>query len=319
MKRVVVASIVVSAAACSGGEQANVGLSEPMQVSGGQFIAGPLPGMPPADGGAGANAGDAGVGGNVALDVTSVTFHGSFIPSGIPKSLGGLVGGDATSVGVRFADMGTGYWVVPVQGFDVNYPGQRDFGFEAAFNPADRPGVHSLLFVGIGGDGVAGQQYAQSFCIESRVPDNGHACEPTIAVPPVVFTLSWDTGFDVDLHVLMPDGEDVNPKTRFFVGDAGPVTPTTSKFDRDSWGNCVSDGWYREDLVFQSPPPSGTYLFYANPYAACGQPAAHFTLVIYEAGSDGNLHSTFSQSGELISSQVLGGPPGLFVTQKSFP
>jgi hypothetical protein len=313
--------VVVSAASCNG-EKANIALSEPLQVSGGQFISGALPGVPPEDGGGAAGeagAEDGGAGAESPLLVTSVTSHGSFIPSGIPKSLGGLVGGDAVAVGVRFADMGTGYWVVPTQGLDVNYPGQRDFAFTASFNPTDRPGNHSLLFVGIASDGSGGPQVAQTFCIESRVPDNGHACQSSVAVPSAVFTLTWDTGFDVDLHVITPDGQDVNPKTDILVGDAGALKPTSSRIDRDSWGNCAPDGWHEEDLVFQDPPASGTYFIYADPYAACGAPAVHFTLTIYQAGTDGDLHSTFSQSGELLASQVTGGQStGLFVYQTTF-
>jgi hypothetical protein len=333
MKRVVAAlAILASVVACSNGEQANIALNEPLQVSGGQFIPGALPGEAAIDGG-----GD----GGAALAMPAVTFvsyESPTILSGIQsKSLGGYVTEDAVAVGVRFADMGTGYWVVPVLGVDTQQPGERDFSLSASFNRNDPTGFHPLLFVGIAKDGTAGTQYSQSFCIESRVPDNGHACYPkTYSVPPVVFSLTWDTGFDLDLHVITPDGHDVNPKSDLVVGDGGGINTlaelsASNHIDRDSWGNCAPDGWFEEDLIFQTAPAPGAYQVRADPFAACGQAAVRFTFTLYEAGKDGNLHSTYSQSGELISSQVTGGQtaagwepvvggqsPGIFVYQAQF-
>ncbi len=315
--------------------QTNSGLTEPLQVSGGQFFAGKLPGQPPIDAGGGGDAGAAAG----PLDVSFVGFTGSFSVSGLGgKSISGTVMPDAVSVGVRFADLGTGYWVVPVQNLDPEANGQRDFGFTASFNPGDPSGEHPMVFVGFGKDGSARTQFTQNFCLESRVPDNLQSCIPANTVPPVVFSLRWDTAFDADLHVLTPAGQDINPKTDLIVGDAGfPTSPCptgmcpagaaciagqcqTSHIDRDSMGGCVPDGWHQEDLVFQTIPAPGQYLISADPYAACGQAAVRFTFTIYEAvGGDGNLHSTYSQSGELLSSQVTGGQsPGLFVTEKVF-
>ena len=313
------ALLVVAAFACSGGEQANSGLDEPLQVTGGQFISGPLPGIPPVD--AGADGGMAGAPpSSSSLAVTALSYHSGQIISGVAgKSISGFIGQDAVAVGVRFADIGTGYWVVPVQGFEATEPGQRDFGFTANFNPDAPIGLHPLVFVGIASDGTGGPQYPQDFCIQSRVPDNDHACNPAQAVPPVVFTLRWDTAFDVDLHVILPDFTDINAKFDPDIGDGGLPTATTSRIDRDSMGNCVADAWREEDLVFETPPAPGLYDIYADPYAACGQSAVHFTFVIYKAGPDGNLHASYSQSGELLSSQVTGGKStGLFVYETSF-
>ena len=129
--------------------------------------------------------------------------------------------------------------VVPVQNLDPDAPGDRDFSFGASFNPAAPSGPRNLLLVGIGSDGSAGTQFGVGLCIESRVPDNGHACTPTNAVPPVVFALRWDTAFDVDLHVVTPDGQDVNAKQDPLVGDAGVANSMSSHIDRDSMGNCA--------------------------------------------------------------------------------
>jgi hypothetical protein len=323
----VVASVVLGgvfvAVGCSEGEQADVGLGEPIQVSGAQFISGALPGTSPAplpDGGVVLMDGGPTV--LSPLSVTSVTFQNAIIVSGLAgTSVSGLVTNDAVAVGVQLAGKGSGYWVVPVQGQDVQFPGQSDFGFSLSFSPTDSPGQTDVRVVAISASGAAGQQTNAPVCIESRVPDNGHACTPVKKVPRAVFTLTWNTNFDVDLHVITPAGRDVNAKTATtsVALDAGLPGPTVGVIDRDSIGDCVIDGWREEDLVFQDAPPNGNYLVYAAPFASCGQPATVFTFNLYEAGSDGNLHSTFSRSGELLADDVTGGTSaGLFVTEKNF-
>jgi hypothetical protein len=330
------------AAACNG-MPANDGLTEPIQISGGQFISGPLPGSPPPDGGNGSSDGgtDAGGGdgGLPPLSVTSVIFTNPFIVSGISGTgISGLATNDAVAVGVALANRGTGYWVVPTLGQDIEFPGQRDFSFTASFNPDDVAGDTDLRVVAIGASDNGGVQYNAPLCIESRVPDNGHACIAAHPVPAAVFTLRWDAAFDLDLTVITPSGLNVNPKgvtiTAPVDGGIGPLPhpeavglydTTAGVIDRDSMGGCVVDGWREEDLVFLNYPATGLYDIYADPFASCGQPAVRFTLTIYEAGGDGNLHATFTRSGELLASQTTGGAlsdggsaAGLFVAEKQF-
>ncbi len=317
------AAAAVSGVACDDGVQANAGLSEPIQVSGGQFISGALPGTPPATVADGGIMPDAGATSIPPLTVTNVAFQNAFIISGLTgTSVSGLVTSDAVAVGVQLKDQGTGYWVVPVQGQDVMFAGQSDFGFNLSLNPGDMPGDTDLRVVAIDQNGRAGQQTNAPLCIESRVPDNQHACFPSKKVPRAVFTMTWNTNFDVDLHVVTPAGNDVNAKTLVTSApyDGGlPAPPTLGLIDRDSIGNCVVDGWREEDLVFQDAPPSGTYSIYADPYSSCGQQDVIFTFTLYEAGSDGNLHATFTRSGQLLANDVTGGTSrGLFVAQKVF-
>ena len=136
-----------------------------------------------------------------------------------------------------------------------------------------------------------------------------------------MFSLQWDTNFDVDLHVITPAGVDVNPKANPLAApiDAGEPPADDPKIDRDSLGQCVPDGWRQEDLVFPDYPATGPYDIYAAPFSSCGQSAVRFVLTIYEAGSDGALHATFSQAGELLANdQTGGGSSGLFITEKQF-
>jgi hypothetical protein len=312
------AAVSIAVASCSGGPQAFVGVTEAMSVSGGQFVPGDLPGTPPVDGG-----GPAGGGGTPPpLSVLEVDYNNvQVIPGASGKSFGGIVTSDAVAIGVRLADLGTGYWVVPVGSRDAQVANGSDVSFNASFNADDAPGPHAMTVVALDADGNGGQQVDTLLCIESRIPDNGHACTPGQAVPSVVISLRWDANFDVDLHVIAPDGTDINPKTNplQFPIDAGQPPPGDPKIDRDSLGRCIPDGLRQEDLVFQSYPAVGPYDIYADPFDACGQPAVRFELTIYEAGGDGELHATYSQGGELLSNSVTGGgSSGLFITEKQF-
>jgi hypothetical protein len=323
------------------GQTANSGLTEPLQVSGGQFIPGSLPGSAPIDGGKGSAdaSADAGMIKLAPLSIASVAFTNAFIVSGLAGTgVSGLSTSDAVAVGVALTNQGTGYWVVSTQGLDVQFPGQRDFSFTASFNRSDAPGDTALRVVAIGQNGNGGAQFNAPICLESRIPDNGHACNPARPVPAVVFSLTWDTAFDVDLTVITPSGRNVNPKMAVTTApsDAGVVampspdavglySASSGVIDRDSMGECVVDGWRQEDLVFLDYPELGLYDIYADPFAACGQSSVRFTLTIYEADPTGNLQATFTRSGELLASQTTGGAPpdggsvaGLFVAEKQY-
>jgi hypothetical protein len=297
------------AIACDAGPDILTGIGEPLRVTGGQFIQGDLPGTPP---GAGTASGtDAGP---PPLTITAVTFNSTTIlPGQANKSLGGSVTKDAIAVGASLAKLGTGYWVVPTGPVDPNDPNSVTFSLSASFDPNDPPGVRDLLVVGLGASGQAGQQNATPLCIEARIPDNGHACDPTQPLPNAVFTLEWDTNYDLDLHVHAPNGVDFNPRQPY----GGPVDagvhgipPGLPRVDRDSLGSCVPDGLNQEDLVFDDPPPAGKYTVFVDPFASCGQPTVRFKFTLYRATGTCPACSQVavtSVSGELLASQETGG------------
>jgi hypothetical protein len=293
-------------AAC-GGQPAPSGLGEPIQVVGGQFIAGSLPA--PAGG----------------PSVTAVSFNSQLvIPGAAGKGVSGRAQDSASAVGVRFADLGTGYWVVPVAEPEPQFPGEINFRFSANFDIDDPAGFHSLEFVAVDAAGHAGAPSIGSLCVEGRIPDNLHGCVPAMAPPAAVITLRWDTNFDVDLHVLTPSGVDVSPKSPLVtpLDGSAPPSPSDPRMDRDSLGGCVPDGLRQEDLVFQNPPPPGGYELRADPFASCGQSSARFELTVYRVvGTCPNCTqaATFDRAGELLASQTTGGAsPGLFIGGISF-
>jgi hypothetical protein len=297
-----------------GGQPAVSGVGEPIQVAAGQFIAGDLP----------ANAGGP--------DITAIALNNQNVVVGAAgKAISGRASDTAVAVGVRFADLGTGYWVVPVAEPDAQFPGEINYRFSADFDADNPAGFHPLRFVAVDGAGHAGAPKDAPLCVANRIPDNLHACLPNTAPPAVVISLRWDTNFDVDLHVLTPSGVDVSPKLPLTQPVEAGAAPDSNapRIDRDSLGGCIPDGLRQEDLVFQLPPPPGTYQVRVDPFAACGQSAVRFELTVFQTKGTCPACSlqpmplppsqALSQSGELLASQTTGGASsGLYVAQVSF-
>jgi hypothetical protein len=313
------------AAACDVGQSAVTGIDEPVMIQGGQFISGELPGSPPlAPDQKRPTEPD---GGFEPLSLLSARVQNPTIVAGLSGLLiGGDVSDDTQAVGIRFPDIGSGYWVVPAGSPDTQTPGAFSYSAIAGFSLTDPPGPHKLRLVAIGSSGNAGTQFELPVCLDSPIPDNGHACDPTVAPPSAVFSLTWDTNFDVDMHVVLPGGAVYDSKMR--VGEpleagATKIPPDQPYIDRDSLANCVPDGRRQEDLVFPGPLAKGNYFLFVTPYSACGQNAVHFTFTIYESVGKCpacNLQAKVKQSGELLASQATDDmSPPTFVTELQVP
>jgi hypothetical protein len=306
--------------ACSA-QSLTLALEEPIRVPSAQFDEGELPGSPPLT----ADEVNAGVNPKTPV-VLSVTFGNPVVPPGEPsRSFSGVASSDAVSVGVRFADLGSGYWILPTGGADATIPGSLSWGFRAAFRRGVTPGKHRLLFTAFDEQGRSGTQTETTLCLLPEVPDNGNVCDPTKPPPALVVSLGWDAPVDLDLRVVTPTGKVVDSKHPSTAdadadGNVDPEQPGIGLISQDSFAACSADGRRRESLVFQSTPPAGNYLVYANLYEACGEAGASFDVSLHnsvpgDAPDTLELAETFHQAGQLSAAHANGGSQlGMFIT-----
>ena len=322
--------VLVVTAACLLGcssESLTAGVTEPIRVSYGsgrnaQFFSGELPGSPPLS--------DEEILSGVepqpptaSLDVSLGNVRQAetgFVASGATSS-------EAVAIGIRFMDLGSGYWVFPVTGLDPTRPGTYNWNATLDFGGNIAPGTHLLGVVAIDAAGHGGSQATIPLCVLSDIPDNSSACSATAKPPFSVLSLNWDTAVDLDLRIITPQGKVVDPKhpsTAVAVdGKFDPTAPNTGVFDTDAERHCVHTGYRRENLVWQDPPLPGTYFAYVSLFDACGQAAVRFNLSLNRPGpaaEDGThaLESTYSQAGEMLAADADAGTKlGLFVTEFS--
>jgi hypothetical protein len=306
--------------ACSG-EATTEGFEQPLRVEGAQFRDGALPGLPPLTA-------DDVIAGTPPTrpNVSSISFSGGVVKQGEPgRKISGLASGDSTAVGVRWENFGTGYWLIPTLNRDGVNPDDVEWRVSASFGHDLEPGLHRLLFAAFDAKGRSGTQGALRLCVLPEIPDNGNACDPTVSPPELVVSLGWDAPVDLDLRVITPSGKVVDSKHASTAiedenGDYDPTADGTGVFDADGYAHCHSDGRRRENLVFQTTPPPGTYLVYANLFDACGEAAVHFNASLHvpaPAGEPDTFVSkqTFIQPGELQAVHANGGTKlGLFLT-----
>lgn len=322
------APLAIGFLACTG-EPSIAGLEEPIRVRNGVFKEGPLPGSPPDPNGSN---------GAPPL-VTAIETPSTILrPGQGEKTLAGRTSPGTTAVALGFADLGTGYWLIQVDGPDPLNAGE--LGFQAVLEIAKSapPGLRELRLVAIDGESRPGTQRALPVCVPGLVPDNLNACDRAIAPPASVVSLAWDAPVDLDLVVVAPDGRVVDAKHPRLTGtasvpeggaeggtdasaDAG--TTTVASVDRDSNGACALDRVQRENLVFPETPPAGTYLVYANLFDACERTSVRFDLTVYARTPtpDGKTELTpsFSKGGTLLAVDANGGAKlGTFVTEVTF-
>lgn len=318
MRRAQAALAMLAALAVAGctGVDPDLGFNEPIHVKPGTFKVGELPGEPPP-------APDAP---QVEPRITLIeSLNNVLAPGQTEKALLGRASERAVAVGIRFADLGTGYWVAPAGSPEPSVPGERVWrlGFEIARDVP--PGLHPLRLAAIDEAGNAGSQSELTVCVTSPIPDNLNACDSTIAPPAAVLSIAWDNDADLDLGLVLPSGKLVDSKHPT-TASGEPLTPDPSKdgvLEHDANAACARDLTRRENVVWQEPPAAGTYLVYVNLFAPCGEQAVRFvvTLHLREERADGTftLVESARVAGELLAAQANGGADqGLYVTAVSF-
>jgi hypothetical protein len=314
-----------AALACGCADNKQLGDGQPFRLRGGQFMRGALPGTPPAHDGSGSAGAGAGADGGMPAErrITLVTVKNLVVRQGQgEKAISGLASPDTSAVAIALKGVGDGYWLVPTGVPDMSTSdGELTWKMSADFG-AISTGNHELRIVAIDGHGHAGAQVAQKLCVVGTVPDNLHACDPSNPLPAAVISLTWDVDADLDLQVIDPSRQVIEPKnpTTAPVMDDGTLPPGAGAIDRDSNAGCHIDSIRSENLVWLDEKPKGKYGIYVNMFDACKQPAANFRIAVYTRSSDGrSLHQWVEKEGELLDISANGGAArGLFVTEFVF-
>jgi hypothetical protein len=307
-----------------GGQPASTAAAdvEPLRVEGAQFAAGPLPGLPPPPAAAHPGRLEA----PTVIDVQIQT--NAVAPGAAGLDFSGHASPGAQTIEVRFADLGSGYWIVPTQVPDPSANNALFWQFTADFGHDIPAGPHPLLFAAVDANGTSGTQTSFPFCVDTPVPDNFNACSPKTAPPAAVLSLTWNTPVDLDLIVQTPTGAKVGGKGASTAPPGSSVKAASSGdngvLDHDSNRNCAIDGIQREDIVWQKSPPAGLYEVWIDLFRSCGQSAVSFSVSLWiaESNGDGGQHLVQQPrlaAGELLGSQANGGAsPGLFVGSFKF-
>jgi len=259
------------ASACAG-ESGTLGLNEPLQVTGGAFKTGALPGAPP----------DPQADTDAALRITTIETNNTIVhPGQSGKRISGRAKDLGYAIALRFEKQGTGYWVRPLEETDSAYPGELSFRVDLEL-ARDLPlGPQRLLFTVIDRKGNASRQQLMTLCVTSPYDRSLHACDATQRPPAAAISLRWDTAADLDLIVHTPDGEVVDarhPSTQTdpSLADSDPAYQGHLLSD-DSRG-CSASSARREDLVWYNEVPSGRYRVFVNLFDACDARATFFEV-----------------------------------------
>lgn len=249
-------------------------LNEPISVVDAQFVGGELPGSRPPETGALARPSASAL----------VTFQSNIVQGTPNIEFNGLLSADAVSFAVALEDEGSGYFVLPAGNPSAGNLGFLEAPFRLNVHSSIEPGLKTLRVAAIDAEGKSGSWTEQQICVGSAIPDNGNACNPTLAPPTVVLSLEWNAAVDLDLQIRTPSGVLVSPKNRTTIapedrGDVDPNDPNVGRVDRDSNQGCLADSPQRENFVVQGSPERGKYLVYVNLFDPCGEEAVSYKLV----------------------------------------
>jgi hypothetical protein len=316
MGRSLLAAAWLLAFGCTGEVEDPIALVEPVRVPEGTFHTGELDHTD-----------------NDALVVTSVETASGILTVGQQgRVLAGRVQEDAFAIGLRFAQLGTGWWIHPVDAIDPAFAGERGFRLAYDVGGGVPAGLHALRLAAIDEHGLRGPETDVDVCVQDdALPDNLHACDESLPPPARIVSLSWDRDADLDIVVKTPSGKRITWKTPTSAQGSGePIPdetlddPTLGKLDRDSNADCVPDGRNSEAVLWQEAPEPGPYSVYVDMFDACGHPETNFTVSVYHARmrDDGSVRlvQTESRSGTFLQIYADGGAePPLYVLTTELP
>jgi len=270
--------------ACSS-ESASSGIGEPIRVNNGQFFSGGFPSAH-ATGPA----------------VSQVSIRATEFAAGtVAKTISGIADSKSHAVAVALQDLGTGYWVVPVGGPDLQVPGSFTWSANSDFSHDLPAGFQNLLLAASDENGNFGPPSTFQLNIKSLLPTGK-----------VVAQLTWGVDADLDLHIFSPSGKELSPKGPNTIGSNSLGKPVAGSglLDHDSLAGCIPDGARTENVVWTDAPEAGTYTVSVHMFNACSKPAAAFKFSLFVDGE-----SVLERTGRLLDIDADGDGPGLFVTE----
>jgi hypothetical protein len=263
--RVAAACTALALAAACRGLAGDTGLEAELRVAQSQYVSGDLE--------------QAGPGGGPAV-VSVFNSLTAVQPGERDKPLTGTLEPAATAAALGLRG-DRGYWIVVAGPPALDAPDLPTFAATLSFAPDLPLGDLALLVRAVDAGGRFGA--AMGVPLESAPPP-----------PPagtLVVSLAWDTEADLDLHLVTPDGVEVWARNINSYEAPLPGTPEDAAawqsggiLDFDSNAGCVIDGRRQENVVWQQPPPAGTYLVRVATASLCGAPAARWTVRVIEAG-----------------------------------
>lgn len=250
--------LAASGASCSSGVQADQGSDAYMQIPGAQFFRGPMPG-----------------GSASGPEVAAITLNNNDIWAGLGNDpLSGALGATATAAAIGLRN-DVGYWVVSSGPPSVAAPAYPTYAANLEFSKGIILGSYTLVVRGVDGNGNFGLPRTQILVAEDN-PLNPPATGQ------LVVTLTWDNPANLDLHVVQPNGVEIDwnqqssepplPNEQVDGGSYGYI-------DYDSNANCDDDGLDREDAIWPRAPPPGQYTVRVDAASLCGWPDASWKVV----------------------------------------
>ncbi|MEO8846073.1 MAG: hypothetical protein ABI591_12480 [Kofleriaceae bacterium] len=199
-----------------------------------------------------------------------------------------------------------GAWIVPVGAPDVTAPGEPRLVQTYGLAETTPSGPLTLEIAATDADGVIGAPATiELIADEPPPPINGacptgvcplgQACVSNVCTAALMVSLVWDSTADLDLHVVDPLGGEAysaNPNTwQMPAPGSAPPDPNAYKtggiLDRDANASCAQSGNPEEDVSWQQPAPSGTYVVRVEPVAMCKDASARWYVAAYAA--DGSV------------------------------
>jgi hypothetical protein len=260
-------AIAAAALGCRTTADAGVGLDAQLRVEGAQFVAGDIDTATPGEGPA------------VISVFNSLT---AVQPGEREKPLAGTLAATAATVALGLRG-DRGYWIVVAGPASLDAPDLPTFMATLSFSPALPLGALTLVARAVDAQG--------RFGAPSIVPLASAPLPPPTGT--LVVSLRWDSEADLDLHLVIPGGVEVWAGNLNSYRLPPPGTPVDAAawrgggiLDFDSNAGCVIDGRRQENVVWQSPPPPGSYLVRVDTASLCGAAAARWTA---DVTSDGTL------------------------------